>query len=60
MLQTKVNGKIFEGEMLIRTVYTTLTQRFNKIVSNSKVIIENTVDPDDNIRDILISMKGFA
>ena len=43
-----VFGKIFEGEMLIRTLPTTLLQIFCKISFNPKVIVRSTIDPDDN------------
>ena len=40
--------KLFDGEMLIRTLPTTLLQIFCNIILNSKVIDENILDPDDN------------
>ena len=40
-------GKNFEGEMLIRTVPTTVLQIYYKITLNSKVIIKSIIDPDD-------------
>ena len=41
-------GKIFEGEMVMRTVRTTLLQIFCKIILISKVIIKSIIDQDDN------------
>ena len=41
-------GKIFEGEMLIRTLPTTFLQIFSKIILNSKVSVKSILDPDDN------------
>ena len=49
MLLSPVNLAIFEGEMLIRTLSTTLLQIFCKIILISKVIIESIIDPDDII-----------
>ena len=40
--------KIFDGEMFIRTLPTTLIQRFKKIIVYSKVIFKSIIDPDDN------------
>ena len=42
------NWTEIEGEMLIRTLSTTLFQLFCKIVLNSKVIDINVKEPDDN------------
>ena len=39
-------GKIFEGEMFIRTLPITLLQIFCKIIFNSKVIVKSIIDPD--------------
>ena len=41
-------GKYFEGGMLIRTLPATFLQIFCKIILNSKVIVKNIIDPDDN------------
>ena len=41
--------KLFEGEMLLRALSTTLLQIFRKIFFNSKVIIKNIRNPDDNL-----------
>ena len=40
--------KIFDGEMSIRTLPTTLLQFFCKNILNIKVIIKSTIDPEDN------------
>ena len=40
--------KIFEGEMFIRTPYTTSLQAFCKIIGNFKVIVKSIIDPDDS------------
>ena len=44
----KQNWKIFEGEMLIRTLAVTLLQMFCKITVNSKIIVKSMLDPDVN------------
>ena len=44
----KHNWKIFEGEMLIRTLSTTLFQLLCKIVLNFKVIDMNIKEPYNN------------
>ena len=44
-----VLGKIFDAEMSIRTLPTTLLQIFCKIILISKVIIKSIIDADDNI-----------
>ena len=41
-------GKIFEGEMFIRTLPITLLQIFCKIIFNCKVIVKSIPGPDDN------------
>ena len=38
----------FEGEMLTKTLPTTLLQIFCKIIPKSKVIVKSITDPDDN------------
>ena len=38
--------KIFEGEMLIRTFFTTLLQIFCKFILNFQVIVKSFLDPD--------------
>ena len=43
------SSKLFEAEMLIRTLPTTLLQIFRKIIVNSKVIEKSIKDPDDNL-----------
>ena len=37
-----------KGEMLMRTLPTSLLELFCKIILNSKVIAKSTIDPDDN------------
>ena len=39
--------KIFEGEMFITTLYTTLLQIFCELLLNSKVIPKHITGPDD-------------
>ena len=41
--------KIFEGEVLIRTLPTTLLQIICEITLNSKAIAKSIVNPDDTI-----------
>ena len=43
-----LRGKIFEGEILIRTLPTTLLQIFCKFISNSKIIVKSISGADDN------------
>ena len=53
--------KIFEGEMLIRTLSTTLLQIFCKIILNSEVIVKSIIDPDDNfLRNSFRSINGLT
>ena len=40
--------KLFDGEMLIGTLATTLLQIFCKIILNFLVIVKSILDPDDN------------
>ena len=49
-LDTSTIGKIFEGEMLIRTLPTTLLQIFCKRIPNSEDINKSVIVPDDNFR----------
>ena len=42
-------GEIFEREMLIRTLLTTLLQIFCQTILNAEFIIKSILDPDDNI-----------
>ena len=42
--------KIFDGDMLIRTLTTTLLQIFLKINLNFQVIVKSIKDPDDNFK----------
>ena len=44
------NWEIFGGEMLIRTLITTLPQMFCKIILIFKVIFKSTIGPEDNFR----------
>ena len=44
--------KIFQGEILIRTLPTSLFQIFCIIIFNSQVIVKNVIDPDDNFQMI--------
>ena len=39
---------IFEGEMYIGTLQTTLLQMFSEVIFNFEVIVKSTLDPDDN------------
>ena len=41
-------GKIFEVEILVRTLPITFLQTFCKIIFNSKVITKNISEPDEN------------
>ena len=50
LLNASIVEKIFEGEMLIRTLPTTLLQIFCNISCNSKVIVKSIIDPDNNFR----------
>ena len=50
--------KIFEGELLIRTLPTTLLQIFCKISCNSKVIVKSIIDPDDNFQRMSKALMG--
>ena len=43
-----IAGKIFEGEVLIRTLPPTLLKLFCKIIFNSKVIVNGLKDTDHN------------
>ena len=40
---------LFEGEMFIRTLSTTLLQIFRKRTLSLKVIIKSIIDPDENV-----------
>ena len=44
--------------MLIRTPPTTLLQICCEIINNSRVIIKNIIDPDDNFSSQLLGMHG--
>ena len=41
--------KIFDGEISMRRLPTTLLQIFCKTILNFKVIVKNIIDPDDNV-----------
>ena len=40
--------KIFDGEMIIRTLPATLLQVFCKNILNSKIVVKSISGPDDN------------
>ena len=46
--------KIFDGEILIRTLATTLLQIFCKIILNLWDIVKSILDPDDNFMLIVL------
>ena len=46
----KHSRKIFEGDISIRTLPTTLFQIFCKIIINFIIIVKSTLDPDDNFK----------
>ena len=48
VLSESVIWKIFEGEMLIKTLPTTFLQLFLKIILYFKVIVKSIIDPDSN------------
>ena len=52
-------GKIFEGEMLIRILPTTLLQIFCKIILISQAIVKSIENPDDNFLEEFLSMNGL-
>ena len=52
--------KIFDGEMLIMTLPTTLLENICKIIFNSKVIYKSITDPDDNLLEELFSINGLS
>ena len=39
---------MFDGEIVIRKLLTTLLQTFSKIILNSKIIVKSIRDPDVN------------
>ena len=51
--------KIFEGEMLIRPLPTALLQISCKISLNSKVIVKNTIDPDNHFLRNSKALMGY-
>ena len=50
--------KIFEGEMYIISLPTTLIQIFYKYVLNFQVIIKSFNDPDDNFKSKYSALMG--
>ena len=46
--------------MFIRSLLTTLSQFFDKIIPNSKIIVKGIRDPDDNFIDELLSINGLS
>ena len=52
-------GKLFEGEMLFRTLPITLLQIFSKIILNSKISAKSILDPDDNLLEKRLSINGL-
>ena len=53
-------GKLFKGEMLFRTLSTTLFQIFSKIILNSKVSVKSILDPDDNFLEECLNINGLS
>ena len=51
--------KIFDGEMSITTLPTTLLQIICKTILNFKVIAKSTKDPDDNFWRNSLSINGL-
>ena len=52
-------GKLFEGEMLFRTLPISLLQIFSKIILNSKDSAKGILDPDDNFWGKRLSINGL-
>ena len=52
--------EIFDGQMLIMTLPTTLLESICKIIFNSKVIYKSITDPDDNLLEELLSINGLS
>ena len=52
--------KIFDGEISITTFRTTLLELICKIILNSKVLVKNIIDPDDNALFAWIKLSGHA
>ena len=50
---------IFDGEMLIMTLPTTLLENICKIIFNSKVIYKSITYPDDTLLEELVSITGL-
>ena len=50
-------GKIFEVEMLIRTLPTTLVQILCKLISNSKVIVKINAETDENFVEEVLGIN---
>ena len=53
----KSYSKIFDGEMSVRTVPTTLLQIFCKTILTFKVIVKGIIDPDDNFWRKVLALK---
>ena len=51
--------KTFDGEMLIRTLTTTLLQISCKNFLNSKVIVKNIIDPDNHFLGNSKALMGY-
>ena len=52
-------GKVFDGEMLIRTLPITLLQIFCQIILNFKVIALSIIDPDDTLLNSQCRILSF-
>ena len=52
--------KIFDGEMFIRTLPTTLLQIFCKIILNLKIIAKFDIDPDNYFQMEHLSYNALA
>ena len=50
LLAKSIFQEIFEGEMYIRILPTTLLQMFSKSILNFWVIVKNIKDPDNNFK----------
>ena len=51
-------GKIFDGDILIILLLTTVLQMFCKIIFNFKVIVKSLKDPDDNFTSNSKALNG--
>ena len=51
--------KVFQGEMLIKNIPTTLLHVVYENIPNSKIIVKSIKDPDDNfLRYLLKALMG--